>query len=52
LRYPADFARMSATPGHIASAAPLLGQHNQAILGERLGYSAEELEAMRSQGVI
>jgi formyl-CoA transferase len=43
---------MSGTPGRLVSAAPLLGQHNQAILGEQLGYSAVELEALRSQGVI
>jgi crotonobetainyl-CoA:carnitine CoA-transferase CaiB-like acyl-CoA transferase len=30
--------------------APLLGEHNRAIVVERLGYSPEEFEAMQSQG--
>lgn len=32
--------------------APLLGQHNRQIVVERLGYSPQEFETMRSQGVI
>jgi crotonobetainyl-CoA:carnitine CoA-transferase CaiB-like acyl-CoA transferase len=32
--------------------APLLGQHSQAVIVERLGYSPQEFEAMRSQGVV
>ena len=30
---------------------PLLGEHNEEILGE-CGYSAEDLEDLRSKGVI
>lgn len=52
LRYPADFCRMSASPGALLTPAPLLGADNRAILCERLGYSETELEALRSQGVI
>jgi crotonobetainyl-CoA:carnitine CoA-transferase CaiB-like acyl-CoA transferase len=33
-------------------AAPLLGEHNEAIYGDRLGYSKEELSNLRNQGVI
>jgi CoA:oxalate CoA-transferase len=32
--------------------APLLGQHNEEILGKLLGYSAEQIEALRKKGAI
>ncbi len=32
--------------------APLLGEHNVEIYGDRLGYSHEELSLMREQGII
>lgn len=32
--------------------APLLGQHNQEVLYEMLGYSAEQVQALKAQGVI
>ena len=32
--------------------APLLGQHNREIFGERLGYSDEKLAALAEAGVI
>jgi crotonobetainyl-CoA:carnitine CoA-transferase CaiB-like acyl-CoA transferase len=37
-----------AQPAH----APLFGEHNAAILRERLGMSDEEIEALAAQGVI
>lgn len=52
LRYPADFCRMSETPGALIDPAPLLGQHNRAVLGDRLGYTDGEQEILRGQGVI
>ena len=52
LRYPADFCRMSDSPGALLEPAPLLGQHTREILGERLGYDDRALEALRTQGVI
>lgn len=42
---------MSATPGAIHSPAPALGEHTQEMLQE-LGYGAEEVEALRAQGVL
>ena len=33
-------------------AAPLLGQHNEKIYCERLGYSREELMELKDSGVI
>lgn len=43
--------RLSATPGGIHRRAPLLGEHNDEILGEA-GYSTEEIEALRVRKVI
>ena len=44
--------RLSDTPGQIRTSAPLLGQHNDYILGQVLGLSAENLAALESQGVV
>jgi crotonobetainyl-CoA:carnitine CoA-transferase CaiB-like acyl-CoA transferase len=32
--------------------APLLGEHNEEILGELLGYSAEQVAALREAKVL
>lgn len=43
--------RFSDTPAQVAAAAPELGQHTEEILLE-LGYSWEQIEALREQGVL
>jgi len=43
--------RLSDTPGKIKSFAPLPGEHTDEILQD-LGYSAEEIEKLRKEGVI
>jgi crotonobetainyl-CoA:carnitine CoA-transferase CaiB-like acyl-CoA transferase len=43
--------RLSATPGSIAKRAPTLGEHTDEVLQD-LGYSAEEIAALREQGAI
>jgi len=40
------------TPGGVWTPAPTLGQHNEEILRNLLGYSKEEIEALRKEGVI
>ena len=43
--------RLSATPGTLHQRAPLLGEHTDAILTD-LGYSTDEIEGFRAEGVI
>lgn len=44
--------KFSETPGKVHSPAPLLGEHNNTILTEYLGYSEEEIEALYKGGVL
>lgn len=43
--------RLSATPGAVRTTGPALGAHNAEVYGA-LGLSAEEIEALRAEGVI
>ena len=52
LRYPGAPFNMEGTPWQIKGPAPGLGQHNQEVLGERLGYSNAELAGLRAEGTI
>ncbi|MDA1127910.1 MAG: CoA transferase [Chloroflexi bacterium] len=51
LKYPGAPFEMSGTPWE-GSAAPTLGQHNQEVIGQRLGYTSEQLVQMRAQEII
>jgi len=44
--------KFSETPGRVHSPAPLLGEHNEAILKEHLDYSDEEIKELYKEGVI
>ncbi|UUZ77039.1 CoA transferase [Polaromonas sp. P1(28)-13] len=44
--------RLSETPISYDRAAPLLGEHNEAILGGRLGLSPERLAELKAKGVV
>ena len=52
LSYPGAPYHLSETPWRVNRPAPLLGQHNEEILCERLGYSKEELASMRESGIV
>ncbi|PHK95638.1 CoA transferase [Pseudoroseomonas rhizosphaerae] len=47
----ANPVKLSATPPDYRSAAPVLGQHTEGVLSG-LGYSAEEIAAMRRSGIV
>jgi len=42
--------RMSATPGSVRTPSPSLGEHTEDVLGEVLGMTAHEIEALRAAG--
>jgi crotonobetainyl-CoA:carnitine CoA-transferase CaiB-like acyl-CoA transferase len=44
-------AKLSATPATVRDAPPTLGEHTAAILAE-LGYSAEEIDDLKSRAII
>src|SRR4051812_38257150 len=44
--------RMSETPGSVRSPAPLLGQHTEQVLRERLALNDVEIARLRADGVI
>lgn len=52
LAIPALAPKLGATPGRTDWPGPALGQHNQEVYGELLGYSAEDIEVLQSEGVI
>jgi crotonobetainyl-CoA:carnitine CoA-transferase CaiB-like acyl-CoA transferase len=43
---------MSGTPCEVKAAAPLLGQHTDEVMTGLLGYSADEVAALRSKGAL
>jgi crotonobetainyl-CoA:carnitine CoA-transferase CaiB-like acyl-CoA transferase len=51
LLYPGAQFKMSETPWR-AGRTPLLGEHTQEVLTERLGYSEDDVVKLRSQGAI
>jgi CoA:oxalate CoA-transferase len=52
LKYPGAPFEMSGTPWDARNPAPTLGQHNQEIIGQRLGHSPEELVQFRAMQII
>lgn len=43
---------LSETPGEVRWTGPKLGQHNDEVLGDLLGMSAEDLEGLRERGTV
>ncbi|MEO6113698.1 MAG: CoA transferase [Sphingomicrobium sp.] len=53
LKMQAPFPKLSHTPSSVRSPAPTeVGQHNEEIYGGLLGYSSDELEALRAMSAI
>lgn len=52
LKVPARPCHFSKTPFALERAAPLLGEHNEIIYRQRLGYDRQELRALQGTGVI
>jgi crotonobetainyl-CoA:carnitine CoA-transferase CaiB-like acyl-CoA transferase len=50
--YPGAVARLAATPLHADRPAPLLGEHNHAVLGGLLKMSAAEISELERAGII
>ena len=50
--YPGAPFIMSGTPWEASSPAPALGQHNEEILRDKLGYSDADLAQLRAAGVV
>ena len=46
------FPRLSATPGRIKWTGPALGQHNEEVYRELLGYDDADLERLEQDGII
>jgi crotonobetainyl-CoA:carnitine CoA-transferase CaiB-like acyl-CoA transferase len=51
-KYPGAPYRLSLTPWRIERRAPLLGEHNEEIFCDRLGYTKQDLIKMKQAGVI
>ncbi|MBN8890545.1 MAG: hypothetical protein ABS99_00565 [Acetobacteraceae bacterium SCN 69-10] len=48
----APIPRLSETPGEVRSLGPALGSGNAAVLGDLLGMSTQEIDALRADGTI
>jgi len=52
VKYPVGPFKLSQTPWRVQRPAPLLGEHNEEVYCNRLGYTRQELTVMRAGGVI
>jgi len=52
LKMPGEVFRLEKTPWKLRYPAPLLGQHNESIYGDELGYTKQQLVLLRQQGVV
>jgi len=48
----AAIPKFSRTPGAVYRAAPALGEHNESVYGEWLGYDAQKVADLKEQGLI
>ncbi|HSL16300.1 MAG TPA: CaiB/BaiF CoA-transferase family protein [Methylomirabilota bacterium] len=52
LKLPAIIPKLTATPGRTEWAGPAVGEHTRPVLGDLLGLSDDELDALVARGVI
>ena len=52
LKIPNSPLKLSESPSSVRRPPPLLGQHNEEVLGDELGISEEELARLAAQGII
>jgi len=52
LKYPSCPYQFSKTPWSVERPAPLIGQHNETVLCNHLGYTKQDLVRLREAGVI
>lgn len=52
VRFPGPPYKLSRTPWHVRRPAPCLGEHNQQVFCQRLGYSRDDLVRLRMNGVV
>ncbi len=52
LQMHAALPKLSRTPGSVYRAAPGLGEHNESVYGEWLGYDAQRVADLKEQGLI
>ena len=52
IKYPGGFAKTTEAPPRVSRRAPLIGEHNDEIYQEELGFSKEALLVLKQAGVI
>jgi CoA:oxalate CoA-transferase len=52
VKTPGSLFKLSKTPGNVSYPAPYLGEHNEEVLSEMLGYSEQEISQLASDGII
>jgi CoA:oxalate CoA-transferase len=51
-KFPVFPLRFSKFPDELELEAPLLGEHNEVVLQNYLGYSSEQIDHLRHEGVL
>lgn len=52
VKVPGSLYKLSKTPGNVGYPAPFLGEHNQDIYANLLGYAQQEIEQLAQEGII
>jgi len=52
LKVTGSHIKLSGTPSAVRTPSPTLGEHNNEVLGQLLGFTEEDLKALREEGVL